>query len=258
MVNIVTFGSCLSRLTAAQLTTIFSYKVLNHIAQIRSDNFVNYYITKSQEMIPYSYYTNLIYQEGREAEANKILQTQYPENLGKYHLPDAVDIFENLKQQNVDIFLLDNWCDITYKLLLPTCLDKFQDSSVFLVGHSYTNLLDYFKFSDYLTPEESVHNWQIIIEFLLQYQPNAQIFFLCFPYCTSRDKTDRYQRAKKFAELFLNQAIAKNIITVPPFYVKPTLTKNWSHFDSHIYASLAGFIHHTLLLADRLSLSTIA
>ena len=78
MVNIVTFGSCLSRLTAAQLTTIFSYKVLNHIAQIRSDNFVNYYITKSQEMIPYSYYTNLIYQEGREAEANKILQTQYP------------------------------------------------------------------------------------------------------------------------------------------------------------------------------------
>jgi len=78
MVNIVTFSSCLSRLTAAQLATIFSDKVLNHIAQIRSDNFVNYYITKKQEVIPYSYYKNLIYPEGREAEGNKILQTQYP------------------------------------------------------------------------------------------------------------------------------------------------------------------------------------
>lgn len=253
MVNIVTFGSCLSRLTAAQLATIFSYKVLNHVAQIRSDNFVNYYIKKNQQMIPYSYYANLIYQEGREAEANKILQTQYPENIGKYHLPNTVDVFENLQQEKVDIFLLDNWCDITYKLLCPTRLDEFQDSSVFLVGHSYTNLLDYFQFSDYLTAEASVNNWQLIIEFLLQYQPHAQIFFLCFPYCTSQDKPDRYQRAKKFADLFLNLAIAKQIITIPPFYVKPTLTKNWSHFDSHIYASLAGFIHHTLLLGDRCS-----
>lgn len=249
----ISFGSCLSNLTAKSLVSIFNYTQINNIAHNRSDCFVKYYV-KKEEMIPHSYLENLEYAEGKEEEANNFILNQYPSMLGKHEQEESKDLFDNLKNTNIDIFILDNYLDVAAKVMLPTCLEKLKSSPIFINSSYFTNSLDYFRFGDFLKPEESVANWKIIINMLLEYQPNAFIFFLCFPYSTSNDKLERKFRSQRFAELFQEIPRKQNCIVVPPFNVLPHLTKpnDWAHFDNRIYASLAGFIHYHKIELEKL------
>lgn len=251
----MTFGSCLSSMTAENLKTHFSCNYICGIHHNRSDAFVRYYIENSSPMLPLANLEKSLTPLAEFGDAPKqFLRNQYPEYIGRLNHELDEDVGNNnfvnrLNRVQYDLIILDNFMDISAKLMCPKLDHEFRDSPLFINPHFYENsdkIIDRFQFGEFLTAQDSAKNWLTIFKWLEAKQPNAKIFFLCFPYCNSAQSNERYLRAKNFFIEFEKITKDQNISVMPPPDVALELTAgdDWYHLNAKVYTALAGYIFY--------------
>ncbi|WP_282177110.1 hypothetical protein [Vibrio nereis] len=235
-------GSCLSNLTAINMCRDYSYNRVFNVAHNRSDAFVNKFVTKNWEQIPYlDMVKELDIKEEYRSQGEKILLNQYEEGLGLHELEGERPFHEH---NDVDLLILDNFMDVASLLLEHKNVER---KTPFFMNTNFINNSDSFAYGYFLTPSDSVSNWICIIDYLKQRFPKAKIVFLSFHHSTLVGKENHKSRAASFDRIFSDWVSGKdNIIHIPALTIKPEFTKgpeDWAHFDSSIYKSLAGLIN---------------
>ena len=82
--KVMAFGSCMSNLTIAHLKA-YGATQIHSVHHNRSDNFVRYFIDKTDEIVPkHLLDAALEYKEETEADARQYVINQYPDGVG-YH-----------------------------------------------------------------------------------------------------------------------------------------------------------------------------
>ena len=255
--NCATFGSCLSSLTATRLEVEYGFSRICNISHNRSDAFVNNFIAK--ETPQYNLVDlekSITFKNEHEVIAKKILLNQSINSIGKYELPVNKSFFD-LESDEVDVFLLDNFMDISAKLIS----DKDNDGFPFFMNIGFAEKgLENFKFGDFLDPIDSVNNWIKIIKFLKDLHPNAKFVFLSFQYNVLVDKPDRFKSAKEF-NMKMNEALAgSDVLFIPSLIPDSSLTKgksDWTHFSNQIYKALAALVFLHLNVKTEIPLKSI-
>jgi hypothetical protein len=240
-------GSCLSNLTVLQMCKDYNFTRIFNVAHNRSDAFVGNFVKKDWRQLPLFELSEILNIKPEHNEQGlQILNNQYEATCGTHELPSAPSIF-TLSDNDVDVIVLDNFMDIAALLVK---LDIEEVISPFFINKNFINITDdKLVYNDFLTPEESVENWLIIIDYLRSRFPSTRLVFLSFQYSTLIERKSHYHRAKAFDQLMSEKIKDKDVIFIPALTVKPILTKglgDWAHFDNKIYKSLAGFIYLTL------------
>jgi hypothetical protein len=241
------FGSCMSNLTIAALMASFDFEQTHSIHHNRSDNFIRYYIDRTSEMIPESYFDELlVYKAHSESQAKQFLQNQYPAYIGFHDLLHKKDpgstFFDDIRNQQFDVILLDNFMDIAARLMIHRQHPAYSQSPLFLNTGFYNNK----EVIESLEPERSAENWIVIYRWLRQYQPTAKMFFLPYHSCTSTSSPARYERARAFYPALKKLAQDEDLHIIPPLSPPMHLTKgeeNWPHFEKSVYRGLAGYVY---------------
>jgi hypothetical protein len=253
------FGSYMSNLTIAALIASFDFEQTHSVHHNRSDNFIRYYIDKTSQMIPESYFDELlVYKSESEYQAKQFLQNQYSSYIGFHDLLHKKDpnstFFDDIKKQQLDVILMDNFMDIAARLMVHKDNETYANSPLFLNPGFYKNqaeIVSLFDWAgDYLEPEQSAKNWMVIYQWLRKYQPTARIFFLPYHYCTSVSSPARYERIRAFYPVLKKLAHDENIHIIPPLSPPFHLTKgeeNWPHFDKPVYRGLAGYVYLNMI-----------
>jgi hypothetical protein len=255
--KVIAFGSCMSNLTITYLASDYGWEQTHSVHHNRNDSFIRYFIDQSSEMISKSFFDDLlIYKESTEREARMFLRNQYRETVGFHDLPvgDST-FFEDLETNSYDVILLDNFMDVSSKLLRHRSRKDLEQSPIFLNPGFYKNsdevIAQFDWFCDFLTPIESARNWLRIYQWLRAMQPSAKIIFLPFHSCSSVSSPDRFRRIHDFYPALVDVATAeRGLIIIPPLNVSDELTKgpiDWPHFQPPIYKALAGLVYlHTV------------
>lgn len=247
-------GSCLSNLTAARLSADFGVEQTLCVHHNRSDSFVKYFIDRSAKMIDMEFLDNFLVDTDQfRVEARRFLENQQPDTVGYFQLQDrrreGVDVFAELAEEPLDIILIDNFMDISAKLMQST-RPEWANSPLFLNPGFYGNpdeIVENFKFTEFLTAKESAENQNRIVQFIRQLQPKAKIFFLCFQYSTSEESPERMARAHAFYDEF-KKVVAPDIYLIPPLDLPADLQMpgDWTHFENpRVYKAIAGYIFLT-------------
>ncbi len=243
--NIVTIGSCLSDMTANRAVARFGSKRFSNVVHHRSDQFYHYYIKKDKNIVPREWVEKSLKTiEVQTDDPNYIsfeamLNNQY-QAIGQHRTVDKYDFFNVLENKEIDVFILDNYVDMSAILSYPK-LDTYRDSPLFLRKNDFENYEDFFIFGKKITTEKSIFYFQKIIEYLHKLQPNAAIYFIHYPYNTYEHNPQRVVKAKEFEKLFHSK---KATIIPAPYIKKPFQLKNDpAHFEDSIYVALAGFIN---------------
>ena len=258
--KVIAFGSCMSNITAAYLKDEYGFRQTHSVHHNRSDNFIRYFIDKTSDMIPISFFENLlIYKPDTSHEAREFLQNQYRDYVGFHGLQDIRrpiegPFFADIAENNYDVILLDNYMDIASLLMRHRTIPEFRESPLFINPGFYENgdvVIDQFDWYDgYLTPEQSAQNWLKIYRWLRIHQPTAKIFFLTYHSCSSTSVPERYWRAFNFYPALTKIAADEDLHIVPPLSVAEDLTEgqiNWPHFKMPVYRALAGYVFlHTV------------
>lgn len=256
MIKTVVIGSCMSNLTVQLAPAELGLYQTHCIHHNRSDAFIRYFVDRSSEMIPRAEMDALlIYKEETERDAREILKNQYPETGGYFTIESRRETPEStflsdLTSKPVDLILLDNYMDISSKLMIDITRPTPESSPIFLnVGFykNQTELMERFKFyGDYLTPAESAENWIRIYRWLRKMQPKAKIAFLCYHSVSSVAEPARFERLKGFYPELVSRSAGDDLIIVPPLHVPDELTKgpvDWPHFQPPVYKALAGLAY---------------
>lgn len=251
--KIGSFGSCLSNMVVNRLTKRFGGSKSFHVYRHRSDQFYFYHVEKNRQIVPREYIEYKLEKleptEKVRAEANyvplkEVLDNQYSK-LGKHGVVSDDSFFDILEKQSLDIIIIDNYLDMSAILSYPKDKD-FENSPVFLRKDFFSNYDEYFTFGDKISIQDSMFYFTKIIEFFRSYQPNAEIYFLNYPYNTYINNVNRQKRAKQFEDEF-----SSSDATVVP---AATISKNFqiendpAHFDDSIYVAYSGFIYFNYLV----------
>jgi hypothetical protein len=250
-------GSCLSSMPIATLTESYGFEECFRIHHNRSDAFRRYHCEQTSTMIDRQWLDRFlvpnddakIAQDAKDILDNQMLpHIGYGATLKKNRNSDTT-MFDMLRNTKIDVILLDNFMDIAAKLMVKTDEEGYSDSPLFLNPHFYKNkdeVTRAFKFTNFLTPEESAANWRAIYHWFRRLQQDALIIFLCFPYATSRHVPERFNRARDFYVEFLNIMQGEQLEIVPPLDVAEELTNgaaDWYHVKAPLYRALAGYIY---------------
>ncbi|HQT84428.1 MULTISPECIES: hypothetical protein [Acidiphilium] len=211
-----------------------------------------YHADKTHTMIQKNEFDWLEPKEEFGDSPNQFLRNQYADTLGQLNVNNkdmpAREPFETgLLNNQVDLILLDNFMDMTAKLMIDKSSKENDHRPIFLNPHFYKNsseIMEQFEFDDFLTAKQSAENWFRIIGWLKQQQPFAKIFFICFPYCTSLKSPERAGRARDFYIHLTKLTKNSDIHVIPPPTVIPELTagEDWYHLHDSIYVALAGYV----------------
>jgi hypothetical protein len=266
--KIAVFGSCMSNLTAARMIQLFGFEQHFCIHHNRSDTFLAYYIDRNKELIPKSYFDSLSLKSGFGINEQSILENQYPEQLGYFQLnhlkKDRITFFEDFRDTQIDLILLDNFLDISSMLMEEISNPDLAGRPLFINLDFYEQseeLKKKFKFTPFLSPLQSALNWLRIYEWIRKMQPHAKIVFLPYHTCSSLSNYDRYERISGFYSLFSRLIADKDLILFPPLEMPEEKTKgelDWAHFQDDIYFALAGAVYLKFLdLKPRVALPKV-
>ncbi|WP_345976585.1 LamG-like jellyroll fold domain-containing protein [Sulfurimonas sp. HSL3-7] len=243
--NVITIGSCLSDMTANRAVIRFGGKRLGNVVHHRSDQFYHYYVKADKKQIP----RKCIEQSLNPIEINSddpnyvsfeaMLNNQY-EGIGQHRTVEKYDFFDVLQNEKVDVFILDNYVDMSGRLSYPK-FEEYSESPVFLRKNDFENYDDFFTLGDKISLENSAFYFREIITFLKATQPTASIYFIHYPYNTYEKNPKRQERAKEFEALFKSNEAT--IIPAPFIKKQFQLENDPAHFHDSIYVALAGFIH---------------
>jgi hypothetical protein len=251
--TVIAFGSCLSNITIANLVADYGFVQTHSVHHNRSDAFLDYHVRQTREMPPLDWMeAKLVYNADKEAEARQFLRNQYRSYLGFHDLSDRMvegrSFFDDLRENQYDVILMDNFMDVAAKLAFSTLDDRYRNSPIFFNHGFYENeaeLSREFHFTDFLTPRKSAQNNLAIYKWLRSFQPKAKIFYLPYHFSSSLKHKDRYLRIYNFYKEFSKLVEGEELYLVPPSNVVPNLTKgeeDWPHFEMSVYKALAGYI----------------
>jgi hypothetical protein len=259
--KVMAFGSCMSNLTINRLVADYGFTQTHSVHHNRSDNFIRYFIDRESEMIPHDFFDGLLsYKSDTENQARMFLRNQYADWIGFHEIEKKSanqNLFADLSTETIDVILMDNYMDISSKLMKCVSDVDLADRPLFINPGFYTNqeeVNSLFDWSgDFLTPEESAKNNVTIYRWLREQQPRAKIFYLTYHSCSSTDYPERFSRARYFYPALVKAAEGEDLNIVPPLEVPPELTKgqiDWPHFQPQVYRALAGYVYLTTV-SDR-------
>lgn len=252
--KVISFGSCMSNITAKYLVADYGFVQTHNVANNRSDQFIKYFIDRSARQIPVEYFDDLlVHKHDMEKTARQILRNQYEEYVGFHELLDRkmesnTTFFEDLSANEYDVIIMDNLMDISFLLMYPNELPDYHDSPLLLNCHFYENRAEVarkFTPGNYLEPVDSAKNWIRIIRWIKELQPCAKIVFLCYHFVTSLSEPVRYNRIRDFYTEFTKLSKNLNIDVIPPLLVPKEMTKgesDWTHFEMPVYRALASYV----------------
>ncbi|WP_234732276.1 hypothetical protein [Acidocella facilis] len=249
-------GSCLSSIPIAALVDNYGFEECFRIHHNRSDAFRHYHCERSRNMLNRDWLDSFLVpndDENTARDAEEFLDNQMLPHIGfegtlRDRRGKGQTLFDVLQNSELDVILLDNFMDIAAKLMVKKNDQEFGSSPLFLNPHFYKNhdeVVNAFEFTEYLTPQDSASNWKVIYDWFRSLQPKAKIIFLCFPYATSRDTMERFNRARDFYIEFEQVMRGRDIEIIPPLDVEECLTNgpsDWYHVKPSLYQSLAGYI----------------
>lgn len=238
--NIITFGSCLSRFTVNQFINLYGGKLLSAVYNNRSDNFTSIYLDKTTTLVEFKDLSSLVtLTDGQQL----IFKRQTLDEIGIYN-NKTKNLFDVIKNQSADLIIFDNFMDLTAKVVSLQYPNKTLSNPFFLTKakKGQDNLI----IQDYLPISNSISNFNKIINYFKSFYPKAKLVFLCFP--TEGYALDHiiHQRRDDFNAKFFD----KNLDLIINCHVlsKANLTEEKQHFKAPFYASLASTIYSTLLI----------
>lgn len=238
---------------SAHLVGTYGCKEVFRIHHNRSDQFVNYFVDRSEVPFEGTWLRDFLKPRPELADtAEAFLNNQYRpyigyENTLKHKVTADSDFVKMLETETVDIIMLDNFMDVTSKILRLKSGES-PERKVFFPLHFYENIAEIeekFEFTDYLTPEESARNWIKIYKFFRQLQPKAKIYMVCWSNATSRANPERTDRILGFYDHVYDMAQGMDLNIIPPLDVPDELTNgpdDWYHMASKMYQAVAGYV----------------
>ncbi|MDH4572908.1 hypothetical protein [Salinicola acroporae] len=243
--NIVTFGSCLSRYTANQFAKLFGGKVLSSVYHNRSDVFYKRFVSRELSFEGLDKLMAAVLPAGSDDSgvdnnARRILENQSPDKIGLHRLSRGKPLLEALQDQP-DLILFDNYMDLSAKLVSEKNL--IEDRPFFLKLNGLGSVQGDYVLGDYLPPEDGVYFMSRIISHFSTISPNSKMVFINFPYNTYAGDESRMIRTKTYQAKFRHGAVH----VVPCQTIrKPMQTKDKQHFQQLQYAAYAGMVSRAI------------
>lgn len=242
--RIMTFGSCLSRATANSYVRLFGGKVISSVYWNRSDAFLGRFVDQTWAEYGFEGILSRTQPAGSAQEetlARVILKNQYAAHLGLHGLPDGVQALEVLEQQLADLVIVDNYVDLSARLLRSP--GDAQDG-FFLRDFDFTDGHQPWVVGDYLEPQAAVLGTQRVMDFFKTKMPKARFVFINFPHNVYQGHPRRIQRTIAYEQLFsFDDALVIPCINIPVAFQTP----DKEHFKSPQYHFYAGMIYDHLL-----------
>jgi hypothetical protein len=249
--KIVTFGSCLSRLSALAFKATRPAKIASVVYHNRADIFVNRWIVKTAPLPSQELYSRIRFIPGHEPRARMMFNNQTASGIGHHSMKKRLGFISNpnffkiVQKKKVDLIVLDNYVDLVGKQLLPR---NGEGGSVFMAANAAENILELYEMEEKRPNIEIlVEAWYQIITWLRLFQPDCPIVFLNFPF-HQHPSAQVARRSQQFANTFKPQGV----ITIPNMAVHTSLIKDRSHFAPIQYAMYAGILHLAYKNPDRL------
>lgn len=240
--NILTFGSCLSRFTANQYCRIFGGKVISSVYQNRSDSFVGNYIDYSLESFKFEElepFLALTPTSSEEFGTLSIVKDQLKNTVGLHVLPNREGLFDTLGVADVDIIIADNFVDIGARLMYR---ENNINKKIFLRKHDINNFDNSWRTTELLSVEEGVCNMGKVLKYFRSFYKDAYIVFINFPCNTYYESPKRVERTLNYQDKFnldMDKFLLLKSLDVPAQYQ----TNERQHYTSEHYAYCAGMIY---------------
>lgn len=248
LINIVCFGSCLSRNTAAQFTQLYGGRILSAVYNNRSDMFNANYIKRDTEIVSEYIFNKVL----KPTERQKIVyKRQAPQTIGIHFNENNannskyINFFDAIENYPIDLFIMDNYIDLLGKEIIINESDTKQ-YSIFM-PMSKDSLNKNIKIGDYESVEGIIANTKEIISFIRNKHPKSQIVYLSFPvdmYQEShqvRERSNEFNLSCNFREidLFIECHVTNKYYAIPD---EP------QHFKTAYYSSLAATIFNNIYI----------
>lgn len=229
--NIITFGSCLSRRTAERYKNAFNAKIVSSVYHNRSDIFLDRFVGDSNKPLDANSLARKY--EIDDADQMALLTNQSPDGIGKHLLPDGNQLFDALGRDDISLILVDNFMDVASTAWHdPSSGDSFFATSPKLKSNSSLQKLPY------LTPDAAAVNTRRIVSEFKARQPNTPIVFLHFPFSTYVGDQRREVWGKDFAK-----QLRLGIPEIPPIFIPMAMRGDEpSHFSEQMYFAYAGMV----------------
>ena len=241
--KIITFGSCLSRLTAQRYIRIFGGEVISSVFHNRSDCFLGRFVDRTESFIPYEDLLTMLVpasDEGGNPDDNstRLVANQYEQFLGLHRLTPGVQVFEALQQPDVGLIIFDNFNDLRARMLR---LKSNPNIQVFLRPKDFKDP-EAWELGPELDPVEGAKAMSRILHLFKQLAPQAAVTFINLPHNTyslrggtsaKADQIIAYEQALDFDQGLI----------IPCAEIRPSQqTADPQHFTSDQYAAYAGWI----------------
>lgn len=243
--NVITFGSCLSRFTANNLVKIFGGKVVSSVYHNRSDAFYKRFISKEMNFDG----LDELLKMGCTSEENDtdidgnfltILKNQSPSHIGRHRLSRGALLFDALDKQP-DIIIFDNYMDLSAKLV---SVPEVGDGNPFFIklgrlGEAFSHC----EVGEFLSPKDGAFYMSRIISHFSTLSPRSKLFFIHFPHNTYVGQEERIARTKEYETIFEHGGTR----VIPCLTVRKAFqTQDKQHFQQLQYAAYAGMIYQSL------------
>lgn len=247
--NVVTLGSCMSEGVFAAITKLnpgINFNHLNHVIHNRSDYIHQVFIQKNwlppdlsiSELCDITSSPEFPNQSLKE-NFDFFLMNQHPKTIGLNRNEQRLPLLVNLEQKEIDLVLLDNFMDIASMIVVQKSTGKkfFLFSGAFSKDVFEKN----FEWIGFLTPDESLRNWEAIVTWLKLLQPNAKFIFSPFPESVfGNNHRDSVQRASQFKNVLSNNPLPLNILNTKCVEESDLLSAtDWCHYSNKYYEALA-------------------
>jgi hypothetical protein len=240
-VKIVTFGSCLSRYTAAAYSQLFGAKVISSVFHNRSDFFVGKFIDKNWADYGDAELADILRADeetaGADDRISALVRNQHPKTIGLHRLSKGLNFIEAIESNQADLVIIDNYMDLSGRLMSRS--SALVPEGMFLRLRDFKIQPDGWYMGGYLSSEQGVYYMTRIVEWIQEKNPKSKIVFLNFPHNTYVNATDRINRTKRYEELFtFKGGLIVPCLTVPPAFQ----TKDKQHFQMAQYCAYAGIV----------------
>ncbi len=225
--RIITFGSCLARITGLYLAKRYGGEIISSVYHNRSDAFLGRFIEGTwKEHSIETVSAALIRATGNKAEESRalILRDQCRPWVGMHALPNGVTIFEALPT-GPDLIVIDNEIDLRYMTPTP---EAGADAVPFVPPpKAYEHPFPAQRGS--ITVSQAVDTMTRLLTYFKKEAPGAVIAFLNFPHTGYASKPSRVACTKEFEARFQDE----RAFIVPCLEV--ALGKDNHHFKQEQY-----------------------